>query len=100
MGPGTAHLPRIPYRVSQPGHRAHRRIVHQIERDDFVLALLQPDARTEQRLLRPDIPVAPEIPAVDPDIAFPPATHIEECVAGLRQRKRRAEERWPARRPP
>ena len=58
--------------------------------DNFVAAFLEPDAGTVKRLLRPDIPVAAEIVAVDDDDALAPAAQIEKCVADLRKLKRAA----------
>ena len=57
----------------------------QVEDDDLILALLQPAARHEERLLRTNLPEAAHGVAVHPDHAFAPGLHVEERIARLVQ---------------
>jgi len=44
-------------------------------------------ARQRQALLRTDPPVAPQVAPIHPDVAFAPATHVQESVADFVQLK-------------
>src|SRR6185437_7139452 len=85
----------IEHRSGQARDRP-RPTLFQVQNDDLIRPRVQPRAREIECLLRPDVPIAAEVVAVHPDVAFPPASQIQERVSGPVYREGPAIERWPA----
>jgi hypothetical protein len=53
----------------------------QLKNVDCIFALLQPNSRTEQRMLRADVPISSEEMPVDPYVSFDEGSQVEVGVA-------------------